>query len=449
MIEFLRCKKECLLNIITPIFFLVISNYQISNAQLIEYATPEKLPETVNSDAEESLPLFSPENKTLYFVRSLNARNVKGKLGGQDIWGSTKKNGTWTEASNNFGQLNTKGNNAIVGINSSGNRIYLLNTYKKFSKGISYSELKNGLWTSPIPLQLKNINPNSLFYGFYMHPSEKILLVSMDAGGSIGKEDLYVILKENSGEWGDPIHLGPTINTSGYEISPFLSEDGTTLYFSSNGHSGLGSADIYMSKRLYKSWDIWTKPSNLGENINSKQFDAYFSVTADSTIYFTSNRDGKLTDIYQSKIIKKDISEILELDELSDTPDPNKELQKVDDKEVNEFLGVSIPRLVYFKLNSFEITPEDKELIFYIAGKIENEKKYYLEIVGHTDEEGSPSHNMELSIKRAEAVKDYFASLGISPSRMYVEGKGSTQPIEKSPNKRNEKNRRVEINFLK
>lgn len=455
MMKLFKYKK----NIGSPLifFFLLFNTSLFVNAQFIEYASPVKLPKGINSEAEESLPLLAPDNTSLYFVRTLSEKNVKGKKGGQDVWISKKDNkGNWSEAINDFNRLNSRGNNAVIGFNATGSRVYLLNNYRRgsfFNKGISYSDFKYGSWSPPTAVHLKNLNPQSLFYGFYMHPSEKILLVSMEGKESMGKEDLYVILKDNSGEWGDPIHLGNTVNTAGYEIAPFLSQDGTTLYFSSNGHKGLGDADIFVSKRLYKSWNIWTKPENLGDSINSKKFDAYFSITPDSTIFFTSNRAGGLTDVYQSKMTKKDVSEILNLEEIeeSPTPDPNKKLQRVSNAEVNEFLGVSIPRLVYFQINSFDIKPEDKELIYYIAGKIENEKKYFLEIVGHTDEEGSAGYNMKLSVNRAEAVKEYFTSLGINPNRMIVVGKGASQPLEKSTSedKRNEKNRRVEINFLK
>jgi outer membrane protein OmpA-like peptidoglycan-associated protein len=279
-------------------------------------------------------------------------------------------------------------------------------------------------------------------------------MLSMEGEESLGKEDLYVILKDSLGEWGTPVHLGPAINTPGFEISPFLSKDGSTLYFSSSGHEGMGDADIYVSKRLYRSWNIWTKPVNLGKNINSRRFDAYFSIAEDSTIFFASNRDRQqLSDIYQSRLRKVDLRKLLNITE-NDIPGPqfveDKKYKKAGPTEVNKFLGVSIPRVVYFKLNSYDISTEDKELLFYIASKLETNKTYLLELIGHTDKEGTDEYNMDLSRKRAQTVKDFFVSLGFDPQRISTAGKGANQPAVKDSDKRqNDLNRRVEINFLK
>ena len=174
----------------------------------------------------------------------------------------------------------------------------------------------------------------------------------MGGNESLGEEDLYVILKDSAGDgWKPPIHLGSTINTSGFEIAPFLSDDTKTIYFSSNSHKGLGDADIYSSQRLYNSWTVWTKPENLGENINSPQFDAYLTIAKDSTIYFASNREEGLSDIYQSKLVKQRYDDLRVSNEplLEDVP-RDKKLLKVSESETNKFLGISIPRIVYFIL---------------------------------------------------------------------------------------------------
>jgi hypothetical protein len=95
--------------------------------------------------------------------------------------------------------------------------------------------------------------------------------------------------------------MGSTLNTSGFDISPFLSKTQDTLYFSSNGHGGSGDADIFYSVKQ-GSWTSWSKPTNLGAKINSPKFDAYF-IHSGNQIYWSSNRESERSDIYMSYIL--------------------------------------------------------------------------------------------------------------------------------------------------
>jgi len=74
--------------------------------------------------------------------------------------------------------------------------------------------------------------------------------------------------------------LGPEVNTKFTETTPFLAPDGATLYFSSNRDGGLGSNDIYVCKRVDKTWKHWSKPVNLGPKVNTDGYDAYYTLGA-------------------------------------------------------------------------------------------------------------------------------------------------------------------------
>jgi hypothetical protein len=139
------------------------------------------------------------------------------------------------------------------------------------------------------------------FYGFHVNEAENTIIISYKGPGSVGEEDLYVSTK-NGSEWSAPVHMGSNLNTAGFEISPFLSKTQDTLYFSSNGHGGQGDADIFYSVRQGSSWTNWSKPTNLGNKINSPKFDAYFIHTG-KQLYWSSNRDGERSDIYLANIL--------------------------------------------------------------------------------------------------------------------------------------------------
>ncbi|PCH98465.1 MAG: hypothetical protein COB85_01495 [Bacteroidetes bacterium] len=276
-----------------------------SYAQLL-YEEPVKLGDGVNSTAEETMPLVSTDGSILYFSRILYGENVGGETAGQDIWyAKGGEEGSWTESKNDLNKLNNKFDNAIVGIGEDGKTYYLLNSYKKKGKmGVSVTTLENRIWSVPSSLDIPGLESLSGLYGFYMHPSGDILMISMEGADSFGKEDIYVSVKGDDGKWSEPINLGATINSEAFEITPFLDEETDNLYFSTDGRDGLGSADIYVSERMDDTWTNWTSPANLKEPINSAGFDAFFSLNASGDVFFSSNRGSELNDIYYSKIVE-------------------------------------------------------------------------------------------------------------------------------------------------
>lgn len=107
--------------------------------------------------------------------------------------------------------------------------------------------------------------------------------------GGVGGTDLYVCERQPDGSWGEAVNLGAGINSKLDEEAPFITNDGQTLYFSSNGHPGMGDQDIFMS---WKNNDgEWSVPINLGPPVNSAFRELGFFLTADGqTGYFASDR---------------------------------------------------------------------------------------------------------------------------------------------------------------
>ena len=120
-------------------------------------------------------------------------------------------------------------------------------------------------------------------------PDGKVLMFSSDMTGGSGGSDIYISRKGADGDWSKPINAGKVINTEGEEVFPYLA-DNNTLFFSSDGHEGLGGLDIYMSK-----WDektgTFSTPVNLGTPVNSSYDDISLALFADGrSSYFSSNR---------------------------------------------------------------------------------------------------------------------------------------------------------------
>ena len=272
------------------------------NAQFWDITSPKRLVGTVNSPAEESMPVFSRDSSILYFTRTGDATNTAGEAD-QDIWFSRREiNGTYTNCERLKG-VNNKYNNAVFGLSRDGNTMYLLNSYegkKDMEKGIASSKQKGSGWEAPIAIQIPGLDIEGDFYGFHVNEAEDVIIISYKGPNSLGEEDLYVSTK-NGTTWTAPVHMGNYLNTEGFEISPFLNRTQDTLFFSSNGLGGMGDADIFYSVKQ-GSWTEWSKPVNLGSKINSPKFDAYFTYSGNH-LYWSSNREIELSDIYMAMIV--------------------------------------------------------------------------------------------------------------------------------------------------
>ncbi len=274
----------------------------ITNAQFWDYSEPVKIGGTTNTDAEESIPVFSKDSSILYFVRTYDDSNKGGELD-QDVWFSRKdENGGYSDCER-LTDVNNKFNNAVLGLGKGGTTMYLLNTYdgkKDLVKGIAVAQGGGTGWDSPQEVNVPTLDIEGDYYGFHVNEDENVMIISYAGPGTKGEEDLYVSLKEGS-SWSAPQHMGSSINSTGYEISPFLSKSQDTLYFSSNGFGGEGDADIFYTVKQ-GSWTNWSAPVNLGNVINSPKFDAYFSHN-ETQAYWSSNRDTELSDIWMVNIL--------------------------------------------------------------------------------------------------------------------------------------------------
>ena len=249
--------------------------------------TSKPFPSTINTDAMEYAPVITPDGNTLYFCGFNRSDNV----GMEDIFYSKKENGQWLQAEI-FPQFNTPiGNEAPLAVSPDGNMLLI---YK--NSNIYFTEKTLRGWK---PLQkMTAINTdqsweadasfsadgNAIFFisdrkgniGRY-HPHQKSF-----HGAFHGNTDIYVCTKNPDGTWNEPINLGKTINTPYAERSPILASDMKTLYFSSDGHYGLGKLDVFKCERLSDtSWTMWSEPINLGKELNTAGDDYNYVVSTD------------------------------------------------------------------------------------------------------------------------------------------------------------------------
>lgn len=293
--DYIRVKQDLKINLV---------------ADAIQGRKKESLGAGVNTPINDIMPIVSPDGATLYFVR----KNYEGNLGKEhkdDVWVSAKdKDGKWAEATNIGAPINNEEHNQLVYISPDGQTLMLGNRYrsdgKPASKGISISHKKGALWSTPEPIDIENFVNNDKQHSYAFSSNRKFLILSIAGKECYGYKDLYVSFQLDEKNYSEPINLGPVINTYLDETTPFLAADGKTLYFSSEGHVGYGSADIFVSRRLDDSWKRWSVPQNLGPEINSEHWDAYYNIPASGELAYmvSSTENLKNTDIMSIAIPK-------------------------------------------------------------------------------------------------------------------------------------------------
>ncbi len=270
----------------------------------------DKLGKNVNSDYTEHSPVLSQDGKRLYFSRQYHPDNMGGVSDSEDIWVSEldEETGEWLPARNVGPPLNTDGPNFISSISIvDGKELVILgNKYGKKGRmyeGSSVAVREGDSFSEPKNLEIDNDYNYSQSADFFMVPGGKSILISSERDDSYGLRDLYITFEKQDGTWSEPKNLGGDINTIGEEESPFLAEDTKTLYFSTNGLSGYGGKDIFVSIRLDDTWTKWSPPENLGAGINKKGDDEYFSIPPSGQhAYFTRGEEGEDMDIFTFKV---------------------------------------------------------------------------------------------------------------------------------------------------
>lgn len=267
----------------------------------IEGIKVENLGGNVNSRYGESSPRISSDGNKLYFFSS----DRPGGRGGEDVWVSTKgANGDWQRPTLMPSPITTTSNEAPEVISNDGNMMILFGNYEGYFGGgdIFYSYNQGNRWTTPCNMG-GGINSSYFEADVTISPDGKTILFTSNENrigrGSGDHFDIYISHLEN-GAWTTPKKLPSSINLQkSDQRGAFLSSDGRTLYFSSTGHASFGGYDLFVTRRVGEGWDNWTKPQNMGKEVNTVLSDLYISVPASgSYLYFNRNTTGNNNDGY-------------------------------------------------------------------------------------------------------------------------------------------------------
>ncbi len=486
--------------------------FLIENPSKIQLINLDK---AINSKDAEYAPIFSDTENLFFFVsRQLKNNSLFTEIDSidyqafEEIMQQTNINDSLTVR--NDIRCNSFYHDAVVSL--SGNEKWKI-IYRSDNGGdLFWTKYENKQWNEPeaFPKPINSKYHESS--GYITNQGDSLYFVSNHPKQSIGGHDIFLSIKDSTGEWQKPVNLGDSINTAYNEESVFLHLDRKTLYFSSRGHNTMGGYDIFKSK-LNDSQN-WTKPSNAGAPINTPANELFFFVSASGAVaFYASDRVeglGKM-DIYTIPLIEKFYHRTMLKGKITDAKtkqaienayveiyDTNNQkivvTNSLDSGNYHTFIP-SGDLFVYthktgYLFNSKKITvPKPKKYAFYSKNfaltKLEVDARIILsdiefdysqsslrensftalnqivifmqqnpslivEISGHTDNKGSMKVNQKLSLERAQSVVDYLTNKGIEPSRLKARGAAYNEPIAtNNTTKGRQKNRRVEFKILK
>ncbi|MBA4849274.1 OmpA family protein [Emticicia sp. BO119] len=267
----------------------------------------ENLGKGVNSKYREVAPIITPDGKTLFFTRQGHDGNL-GRDKKQDVWISKmQSDGTWGNAENIQAPINTEEHNAVSTISADGKTVFLLNTYLpdgSHRPGLSKSKKTRTGWEFPKEVKITDYYNNASYTEFSLAPNNKVMIIACKRNDTRGGKDLYVSFLHENGTWSKPVNMGNNINTVEDEGGPFVAADSKTIYFSTSGFPGYGDNDIFLSRRLDSTWTKWSEPENLGSLINTAKWDGYFTIPASGEYAYLSSEERSMgaEDIFRIKL---------------------------------------------------------------------------------------------------------------------------------------------------
>lgn len=192
---------------------------------------------------------------------------------------------------------NDKKLNYIMGF-SPQTSLMLMGSENKYRRGDEYLGFDFFNWTEGIftykkPLKVVGYNNYGDYADLFLAQDNKRILFGIESDFTQGGFDLYFSEPKDETTFGLLQNMGKSLNSAGDETNPFLLSDNKTLLFTSNGYSGYGDFDIYVTTRLDDTWKNWSEPKNLGPKVNGESFDTnpiYDEKT--ETLYYVSFRDG-------------------------------------------------------------------------------------------------------------------------------------------------------------
>jgi len=285
--------------------------------------------DTVNFLNSQFFPVMTADDETLIFTGLTENRD-------ENIYVTHRIPGGWDVPEEISKSINTSNNEGTCSISADGRTLVLTACNRPDSYGgcdLYISHKQGNDWSTP-----QNVGENINSRNWESQPSlsadGRMLYFASDRRGGLGKSDIWVSVLKDKGQWSDPKNLGSLINTPDDENAPFIHANGRTLFYASNGLTGMGGFDIFLSE---KADTTWTAPKNIGYPINTQADQVGLFISA-------NGKKGYYTDDSSEKSQGRSLLYTFDLpDSLQNLVTPTRYAKgKVFDKQTNKPLASSI-----------------------------------------------------------------------------------------------------------
>jgi outer membrane protein OmpA-like peptidoglycan-associated protein len=428
-----------------------------------EWSSPVLIQEIASQYDDES-PFITPDGEFIFFSSNRDGsmemrKDTSGTIRVSfDLYVSKKVNGRWDSPIPIPGQVNTTSHERTPSLSiDSTTLFYTSMPFGDVSRArIMKADYSNGDFINPIVLPAP-VNIGEQETGLVPSTDGKGFFFSSRRPGGYGGWDLWYV-KYQDGTFGQPVNLGPEINSSKNEIN--LSVIKEYIYFCSDRDGGLGSYDIYTSKIAVTDDSIkiivqdkkTKKPVQTEMKISAKVKETEEGATI--TYEIKKQTDSKGEAIIKHKPQVKDMDVVineegyLPLLETLDIPSLKGNPQILELVPIEKEASFDI-HSIYFDFESAVLKPESFPYLDALTEYLKQYQTMKFEIIGHTDLHGTDEFNDKLSLERANSVKQYLIGKGLTGDRFTIRGAGKRQPISpKLGPGFDEKNRRTEFKLI-
>ncbi len=394
----------------------------------------------INSPANDYRACSNPRKPYQLFFSSDRNDSLSVYAGSTpNIYQASLTNGIWEKVQALSKRYNSPRGEQLVNFFDGGYQLVFLKEMTNHSFEIVVDNYTKDSLSALLPFAL---NASSTAWdGDHFFPSDSLVIFSSNRAGGYGGKDLYYSQLSKNGIWTRAVNLGADINSKYEEISPFLAEDGRSLYFSSDRSESLGGFDIY--KTIYTlEKKRWNSPQNLGTPINSTGDDQDFWIKKNAVkAYFSSNRLGGLGgfDLYTAYFRtpqKEQLNSnshfhfITKKEKINNQNSSSKQSTTASPLTKDATKYTISP--VYYDAKTGEM--ESSNTVRLLANLLQKYPTLFLQLSAHSDNTGNPQYDIYLTIKQAELLAEGLLKSGVKKEQIRLRGCGQNYPIANNEN---------------
>ena len=456
------------------------SRYVVKQAKLFNSRRADFCPMYLGADCDQIYYTSTTEKAT-----GDKKSEITGMKNADVFFSKKNEKGEWERPEPVEGELNTEFDEGIVAFSPDAQTMYLTKARRELNAPTSVeiytSTRSDAKWSAPVKFEITADTLSTFGHPAVSPDGEYLYFVSDMPGGYGGKDIWRISLKERQGSL---VNLGPDINTEGNDDFPYVRSDGS-LYFSSDGHPGMGGLDIFRATAVGYPADLRWKVENMGFPINSAGDDFGITFGKGEDGFFSSNRgDARGYDhIYSFEYDPVRITIeglVMDKDEepvknaiiriVGNDGSNQKEVARDDGsfsfalqrgvkyvmlagakgylnqkqefasdstmEDANYWVEFILPSIskpsvvenIFYDYDKADLRPESKTALNELIAVLHDNPNVTIEMASHTDRWGSDAYNINLSERRAKSVVDYLVENGISRDRLQPHGYGKSRP---------------------